>query len=53
LIPVNFILKTVKALLVGVANNLILPELISNEKLARDEFVNNVPYSLKYTFVPL
>ena len=51
--PVNLILNTVEFVLAGVANNLIFPEFTSNANVERDEFVNNVPYSLKYTFVPL
>jgi len=53
LIPVNLTLNTVEFVLAGVANNLIFPEFTSNANVERDEFVNNVPYSLKYTFVPL
>ena len=39
-------------MLAGVANNLIFPEFTSSANVASDEVVNNVPYSLKLTFVP-
>ena len=51
--PVNLTLNTVEFVLAGVANNLIFPEFTSNVNVERELFVNNVPYSLKYTFVPL